>query len=146
MAQYQILARKLHGMPGTGPKHNLEGKTAVAAPRGIAGRRPPPSHSVRHMAARWPRHARRKRAPSCATTAHGGRPARNDERWPAHDDVCAVARAMAPPCTVDRPPQCAKLAHDVRPARGDARAAARAMASPCAAAQAAVFKKIKNLF
>ncbi|KZV50492.1 hypothetical protein F511_07761 [Dorcoceras hygrometricum] len=30
MAQYQILARKLHGLPGTGPEHNLEDKTAVA--------------------------------------------------------------------------------------------------------------------
>ncbi|KZV26650.1 hypothetical protein F511_15815 [Dorcoceras hygrometricum] len=110
MAQYQILARKLHGLPGTGPKHNLEDKTAVAAPRGIVGRWPPPSHSVRHMAARWPRHARRDCAPSCATIAHGGRPARNDVRWPARDDACAVACAMAPPCAADHtPPICVTI-------------------------------------
>ncbi|KZT75715.1 hypothetical protein F511_47260 [Dorcoceras hygrometricum] len=64
-------------------------------------RRPsPPSHTVRHTAARWPQHARPGRAkqvhncaPPCATLVHGGRPARDSACWPARGH----ARAMAPP-------------------------------------------------
>ncbi|KZV33449.1 hypothetical protein F511_33695 [Dorcoceras hygrometricum] len=70
------------------------------------------------MATRWPRHARRNRAPPCATIAHGGRPALNDVRWPTCDDACAVVRTMAPPCAADRAPSCATLAHGGRPACG----------------------------
>ncbi|KZV52980.1 hypothetical protein F511_31913 [Dorcoceras hygrometricum] len=66
------------------------------------------------MAARWPRHARRNRAPPCATIAHSGRPVRNDVSCPACDDACAIARAMAPPCTADRAPPCATIAHGAR--------------------------------
>ncbi|KZV37634.1 hypothetical protein F511_30772 [Dorcoceras hygrometricum] len=46
MAQYQILARKLLGLPGTGPKQNLEDKSAVTTTprvrRTAAARRCPP--------------------------------------------------------------------------------------------------------
>ncbi|KZV45474.1 hypothetical protein F511_33670 [Dorcoceras hygrometricum] len=37
MAQYQILARKLLGLPGTGPKQTLEVKNSVATPPRVRG-------------------------------------------------------------------------------------------------------------
>ncbi|KZV17555.1 hypothetical protein F511_34903 [Dorcoceras hygrometricum] len=51
MAQYQIFARKLLGLPGTGPKPNLEDKSAVAMPPRVRRtaaprRRPPPAQGV----------------------------------------------------------------------------------------------------
>ncbi|KZV51532.1 hypothetical protein F511_05848 [Dorcoceras hygrometricum] len=53
MAQYQILARKLLGPPGTGPKQTLEVKNGVATPPRVrrtaaAQRRPPPAQHLAH--------------------------------------------------------------------------------------------------
>ncbi|KZV07070.1 hypothetical protein F511_45449 [Dorcoceras hygrometricum] len=103
MAQYQILARKPLGPPGTGPKNPINQKPAVASPprsRRTGGAPPPaqvqpprrtpcvPScatcaHGGGHLSAatvcdnraRIPASGRRCRAPPCATCAHGRRPA-----------------------------------------------------------------------
>ncbi|KZV19068.1 hypothetical protein F511_13984 [Dorcoceras hygrometricum] len=53
MAQYKILARKLLGPPGTGPKQTLEDKNSVATPpqdrrTAAARRRPPPAQRAAH--------------------------------------------------------------------------------------------------
>ncbi|KZV19870.1 hypothetical protein F511_33252 [Dorcoceras hygrometricum] len=97
MAQYQILARKLLGPPGTGPKHTLEVKNSVATPhwvhRTAAARRSPPpaqlaahcrmlhappratvAHGGGHLHAHLAQVGGRCRAPPFATIAHGGRP------------------------------------------------------------------------
>ncbi|KZV57323.1 hypothetical protein F511_39018 [Dorcoceras hygrometricum] len=93
MAQYQILARKLHGLPGTGPKHNLEDKIAVtaltenrrtaAATITACGTRPHAGHAMRDRSratvhdasARWPGQRATQRAAACGDIAlrDGGR-------------------------------------------------------------------------
>ncbi|KZV55346.1 hypothetical protein F511_24663 [Dorcoceras hygrometricum] len=74
MAQYQTLTRKLHGLPGTGPKHNLEDKTAIAAPQEIADRRPHGKTAIaapREIAVRRPHGGGRRHHTACGTVEHG---------------------------------------------------------------------------
>ncbi|KZV27730.1 hypothetical protein F511_03968 [Dorcoceras hygrometricum] len=84
MAQYQILARKFLGTPGTGPKQTLEVKNSVATP-------PRVRRTAGPLPARRAAHCRTRRGPPRATVAHGGSHLR------AHRAQVG-GRCRAPPC------------------------------------------------
>ncbi|KZV06788.1 ketoacyl-synt-domain-containing protein [Dorcoceras hygrometricum] len=136
MAQYQILARKLLGLPGTGPKQTLGVKNSVATQprvrRTAAHRR---LHSVHHTAARCARHRvqrLRTRAASYAHTARrwaagAARHLTRQSRTVAGHRHCSCTQIQCPP-RADTACYSVHRTHDVRTgaarrehvARGDA--------------------------